>query len=43
MNDPDMISLHTYTNKAEKMINKEAFEKMAAKKPYLVNCGRGGD
>jgi D-3-phosphoglycerate dehydrogenase len=24
------------------MINKEAFEKMAAKKPIFVNCGRGG-
>ncbi len=39
----DMISLHALLNKeTEKLINKEAFEKMAAKKPYLVNCGRGG-
>lgn len=39
----DMISLHALLNKeTEKLVNKEAFEKMAAKKPYLVNCGRGG-
>ncbi len=39
----DMISLHALLNKeTEKLVNREAFEKMAAKKPYLVNCGRGG-
>jgi D-3-phosphoglycerate dehydrogenase len=39
----DMISLHVPLNaETEKMINKEAFEKMAAKKPIFVNCGRGG-
>ena len=39
----DMISLHVPLNPdTEKMINKAAFEKMAAKKPIFVNCGRGG-
>ncbi|NMC57095.1 MAG: C-terminal binding protein, partial [Eubacteriaceae bacterium] len=39
----DMISLHVPLNSdTEKMINKAAFEKMAAKKPIFVNCGRGG-
>jgi len=39
----DMISLHVPLNPdTEKMINKAAFDKMAAKKPIFVNCGRGG-
>jgi D-3-phosphoglycerate dehydrogenase len=39
----DMISLHVPLNPStEKMINAQAFDKMAAKKPIFVNCGRGG-
>jgi len=39
----DMISLHVPLNpETDKMINKAAFDKMAAKKPIFINCGRGG-
>jgi D-3-phosphoglycerate dehydrogenase len=39
----DMISLHVPLNpETDKMINAQAFDKMAAKKPIFVNCGRGG-
>jgi D-3-phosphoglycerate dehydrogenase len=42
-NRADMISLHVPLNPAtDKMINQEAFNKMAVKKPIFVNCGRGG-
>lgn len=39
----DIISVHVLLNaQTQGMIGKEAFEKMAAKKPIFVNCARGG-
>ncbi|MEL7569590.1 MAG: C-terminal binding protein [Eubacteriaceae bacterium] len=39
----DIISVHALLNpQTEGMIGKEAFKKMAAKKPIFVNCARGG-
>lgn len=39
----NIISVHALLNKeTEKMINRDAFEKMAANKPIFVNCARGG-
>ena len=39
----DFISVHALLNaETEKLINKDAFEKMSVKKPIFVNCARGG-
>jgi D-3-phosphoglycerate dehydrogenase len=39
----DIISVHALLNaQTQGMIGKDAFEKMAAKKPIFVNCARGG-